>query len=438
LSSLAEVWLWGTRIGIVSLSDHDRTASFEYDPSFLESGIEVSPIEMPLDTRVYRFPGLSHESFSGLPGLLADSLPDRYGNALIDAWLATKGQQPRELNPVERLSYVGQRGMGALEYRPATGPKPGTSHALDVEMLVELAAEVLAKRSDLATKLSAKREAMREILRVGTSAGGARAKALIALDPRTEEVRSGQLPGDSGFQYWILKFDGVDDETRDLGRGRGYGVVELVYSQMAKRAGIEMTECRLLEEGGRRHFMTRRFDRDDKGNKLHMQSLAALAHLDFEQPAANSYEQAFQTIRRLNLPQKAMVEQFRRMVFNVVGRNQDDHVKNIAFLMDRKGRWSLSPAYDVVYAYNPEGRQTWRHQMSVNGKHDGFSAEDFHSVARLAGLKRGQATEIIAEVMEAVAQWPVLAGEAGLSRSRIDRIAAAHRLDLTDDESVVR
>lgn len=430
MSSLAEAWLWGTRIGIVSLADDDPIASFEYDPAFLGSDIEIAPIEMPLDRRVYRFPALSQGSFSGLPGLLADSLPDRYGNALIDAWLATRGRQPGDFDAVERLCYLGQRGMGALEFKPAIGPKPTTSHVLDVEALVELAAEVLAHRSGLLSKLSENREAMREILRVGTSAGGARAKALIALDPQTEEVRSGQLPSDSGFQYWILKFDGVEDETRDLGRSKGYGVVEFVYSQMARRAGIEMTECRLLEEGGRRHFMTRRFDRDDKGNKLHMQSLGALAHLDFEQAGANSYEQAFQTIRRLGLPQEAMVEQFRRMGFNVIARNQDDHVKNIAFLMDRQGRWSLAPAYDVVYAYNPRGRQTWRHQMSINGKSDDFTSEDLRSVGRLAGLKRGQAAEIIDQVKDAVSSWPLLAREAGLEKSRIDRIAAAHRLDL--------
>jgi len=385
---------------------------------------------MPLERRVYRFPGLSHESFSGLPGLLSDALPDLYGNALIDAWLATWGREPGDFDAVERLCYVGQRGMGALEFKPALGPKPTTSHRLDVDALVELAAEVLASRADLSIKLSGKREAMREILRVGTSAGGARAKALIALDPRTEEVRSGQLPSDSGFQYWILKFDGVDDRTRDLGRSKGYGVVEFVYSQMARLAGIEMTECRLLEEGDRRHFMTRRFDRDDEGNKLHMQSLAALAHLDFNQPGANSYEQAFQVIRRLGISQQAMVEQFRRMAFNVVGRNQDDHVKNIAFLMDRAGRWSLSPAFDMVYAFNPEGRQTRRHQMSINGKTDDFTSEDLHSVARLAGLKRGQASEIIEEVTEAVASWPRLAREAELEQVRINRIATTHRLNL--------
>jgi len=430
LSSLAEVWLWGSRIGVVSLGDDDPTASFEYDPAFLERGIEVAPLQMPLDRRIYRFPALSEESFNGLPGLLADSLPDRYGNALINAWLESRGRKPADLDPVERLCYLGKRGMGALEFKPATGPKPTTSHVLDVEALVELAAEILARRSNLSTKLSGKREAMREILRVGTSAGGARAKALIALDPRTEEVRSGQLPGNSGFQYWILKFDDVDDETRDLGKSKGYGVIECVYSQMARRAGIEMTDCRLLEEGGRRHFMTRRFDRDVDGKKLHMQSLAALAHLDFELPGANSYEQAFQTIKWLELPQQAMVEQFRRMVFNIVARNQDDHVKNIAFLMDRTGQWSLSPAYDVIYAYNPTGRWTSQHQMSANGKRDGFTREDLRQVGEMASLKRGQAEQIYAEVVDAVRSWPDLAAAADIEEERIELIRDAHRLDL--------
>jgi len=385
---------------------------------------------MPLDRRIYRFPALSEESFNGLPGLLADSLPDRYGNALINAWLESRGRKPADLDPVERLCYLGQRGMGALEFRPATGPKPTTSHLLDVEALVELAAEILAKRSNLSTSLSGKREAMREILRVGTSAGGARAKALIALNPQTEEVRSGQLPGSSGFQYWILKFDGVDDETRDLGKSKGYGVIEWAYSQMARQAGIEMTECRLLKEGGRRHFMTRRFDRDEEGNKLHMQSSAALAHLDFELPGANSYEQAFQTIRWLELPQQAMVEQFRRMVFNIVARNHDDHVKNIAFLMDRTGQWSLSPAYDVIYAYNPTGRWTSQHQMSANGKRDGFTREDLRQVGAMASLKRGQADQIYGEVVEAVRAWPELAAAADVEEERIELIRNAHRLDL--------
>lgn len=433
MSSLAEVRLWGATVGAVLLEDGAAAAVFEYDPGFASSGIEPAPLTMPLAAgRRYSFPALSEQSFGGLPGLLADSLPDRYGNALIDAWLAVRGEAPGDFDAVRRLGYIGERGMGALEFAPATGPRPTRSHALDVEALVELAAEVLAERRDLAVFLKepAREVALREILRVGTSAGGARAKALIAFDPRTAEVRSGQLDGPAGFEHWILKFDGIEDRTRDLGSSRGYGVVEFAYSRMARRAGIEMVECRLLEEGGRRHFMTRRFDRDANGSKLHMQSLGAIAHLDFNQTGANSYEQAFQTSQRLGLPHAAAEEQFRRMAFNIVARNQDDHVKNIAYLMDRGGNWSLSPAFDVVYAYNPEGRQTARHQMSVNGKRDGFTLEDLRQVARVASLKRGRAEDILAEVVDAVRAWPELAAESGLDEERIARIAAAHRTEL--------
>ncbi len=431
MSSNAEVLLWGSRIGAISLRGEDSAASFEYDPEFAGSGIEVAPLQMPLARgRVYRFPSLSRMSFDGLPGMLADALPDRFGNAVIDAWLATKGMLPKDFDPVRRLCYLGQRGMGALEFKPATGPKPTTSHRLDVESLAELAAEVLSRRADLSTRLSHKREAMREILRVGTSAGGARAKALIALDPETGEVRSGQLPHDSHFEYWILKFDGVDDNSRELGTGLGYGVVEWAYSEMAKLATIDMTECRLLDEGGRRHFMTRRFDRDGSGDKIHMQSLAALAHLDFEHVEENSYEQAFQVIDRLGLPHATKVEQFRRMTFNVVARNQDDHVKNIAFLMDRRGHWSLSPAFDVVYAFNPRGRQTRRHQMSINGQRDRITVDDLRRVGKVASLKRSQADEILLQVTDAVSSWPRLAAEAGLDQARVDRIGRNHRLDL--------
>ena len=433
MSTVAEVLLWGTRIGAVSLPDGEPVAAFEYDPAYVPSGIEPAPIEMPLaESRTYRFPRLSEESFSGLPGMLADSLPDRYGSALIDAWLATQGRTPGSFDAVERLCYIGRRGMGALEFRPAKGPRAATDHPVDVEALVELAAEVVSRRADLAASLRGpgRREALREILRVGTSAGGARPKALIALDPASGEVRSGQLDLPPGFEHWILKFDGVEDSSRELGAGRGYGAIELAYARIARRAGIEMTECRLLEEGGRRHFMTRRFDRGRDGDKLHMQSLAALLHLDYNQPGANSYEQALQAIGRLGLPRAAAEQQFRRMVFYVVARNQDDHVKNIAFLMDRAGRWSLSPAFDVVYAYNPEGSWTARHQMSINGKLDGIAVADLRAVGELASLPRGRAEAILGEVVEAVRAWPELAADAGVEEDRIAEIGAAHRLEL--------
>jgi serine/threonine-protein kinase HipA len=417
----------------VTLDDDAATAAFEYTPEFAQSGIEVSPLRMPLQPlRLYRFPALAEESFHALPGLLADSLPDRYGNALIDAWLATQGREPGDLNPVERLCYIGRRGMGALEFAPAIGPRPVESHVIDVEALVELANEVLAAKSGLVASLRKQRKqaALREILRVGTSAGGARAKALIALNPETLEVRSGQLEAEPGFEHWILKFDGIEDSTRDLRVSRGYGAIELAYSEMARKAGVEMTECRLLEEGGRRHFMTRRFDRTPEGSKLHMQSLAALAHLDFRQPGANAYEQAFQVIRALGLPQEATEQQFRRMVFNVVARNQDDHVKNIAFLMDRHGNWSLSPAFDVVYSYNPAGRWTSQHQMSINGKRDGFTLEDLRRVGEVASLKQGQADQIHDEVLRAVKAWPELAAMAEIEEERVEQIRGVQRLDL--------
>jgi len=433
VSTTAEVRLWGRAIAAVTLDDDAATAAFEYTPEFAKSGIEVSPLRMPLrPLHLYRFPALAEASFRGLPGLLADSLPDRYGNALIDAWLATQGREAGDLNPVERLCYIGRRGMGALEFAPAIGPRPIESHVVDVEALVELASEVLAAKADLAASLKKQRKqaALREILRVGTSAGGARAKALIALDPKTLEVRSGQLEAEPGFEHWILKFDGIEDSTRDLGVSRGYGAIELAYSEMAKKAKIEMTECRLLEEGGRRHFMTKRFDRTSEGSKLHMQSLAALAHLDFRQPGVNAYEQAFQVIRALGLPREATEQQFRRMVFNVVARNQDDHVKNIAFLMDRHGEWSLSPAFDVVYVYNPAGRWTSQHQMSINGKRDGFTREDLRRVGEVASLKRGQADQIHDEVLRAVKTWPELAAKAEIEEERVEQIRSVQRLDL--------
>jgi len=433
MNGLAEVLLWGTRVGIVSQPNAQTAATFEYDADFVGSGIELSPVEMPLAAgRRYRFPALAEESFAGLPGLLADSLPDRYGNALIDAWLATQNRDPGSFDAVERLCYIGQRGMGALEFRPATGPRPTRSHDIDVAALAKLANEVLAQRADLVASLAKPEQerTLKEILRVGTSAGGARAKALVALDPDTDEVRSGQLDVDPGFEHWILKFDGVEDSTRDLGASRGYGAIELVYAQMAAAAGIEMTECRLLEENGRRHFMTRRFDRTADGDKLHMQSLAGLAHLDYRQPGANAYEQAFQVIRRLGLPRDAVEQQFLRMAFNVVARNQDDHVKNIAFLMDRAGRWSLSPAFDVVYAYNPTGRWTSAHQMSINGKRDEIARADLYAVAELVSIKRGKADELIEQAVEATAQWPELAAAAEIPEGRIEAIRLTHRLRL--------
>lgn len=429
----SEVWLWGTRIGAVTLPAGERFASFEYDPGFQRSGIELSPLMMPLGGQVYRFPALASESFHGLPGLLADALPDKYGNALIDAWLATQGRASADFNAVERLSYTGTRGMGALEFRPAQGPASTTAERIAIDELVGLASEVLVHRAELNVTFAGtgKAEALREILRVGTSAGGARAKAIIAWNPDTNEVRSGQVTAPSGFGYWLMKFDGVaNNKDHDLADPQGFGAIEYAYSQMAHGAGIEMAECRLFDEGPRRHFMTRRFDRLADGDKLHMQSLAALAHLDFNQPRASAYEQAFATIRALGLGQDTLDQQFRRAVFNIVARNQDDHVKNIAFLMDRTGQWRLAPAFDISWAYNPAGAWTNQHQMSLGGKRDSFSFDDLEAGGKAAGMAPRKVRATIEEVTGSVSHWRRIADEAGVRPDFIDSIEATLRLDI--------
>jgi serine/threonine-protein kinase HipA len=397
----------------------------------LTSGIELSPITMPLSPRVYQFPSLPLISFYGLPGLLADSLPDKFGNALIDAWLATQGRRPEGFNAIERLCYIGVRGMGALEFAPAKGPPLKGSAKVQVDELVKLASEVLTHRATLQASFAPGRrhDGLRELLRVGTSAGGARAKAIVAWNRDTNEVRSGQVKAPAGFDFWLLKFDGVSaNRDKELEDPKGYTVIEYAYALMAADARIEMAECRLLEETGRRHFMTRRFDRLSDGGKLHMLSLAALAHFDFNSARVYSYEQAFDVIKRLGLSMRAREQQFRRMIFNVVARNQDDHVKNIAFLMDKAGAWSLSPAFDVTYAYNPTGLWTNRHQMTINHKTDDFTREDFKAVAQVAGLKRGRADDILSEVMDTVKEWPRYAKTAGVLGSHHDRIARTLRL----------
>lgn len=431
--TLAEVRLWGRTIGAVSIGDGSPFAAFQYDPAFARSGIEVSPITMPLGESVHVFSELPARTFHGLPGLLADSLPDKFGNALIDTWLATQGRTPESFNAVERLCYTGQRGMGALEFQPALGPKPQAAKHIEIEALVKLASEVLSRRKNLkATFASARRKnALNELLRVGTSAGGARAKAVIAWNRETNEVRSGQIEAGKGFDYWLLKFDGVTgNQDKELEDPKGYGAIEYAYYLMARKAGIDMSECRLLEEGGRRHFMTRRFDRLADGGKLHMQSLCALAHFDFNQAGAYAYEQALLVIRQLNLPMAAVEEQFRRMVFNLMARNQDDHVKNIAFLMDRTGQWSLAPAFDVTYSYNPDGIWTDRHQMTLNGKRDGFTLADFRAGARAAMMKRGRAETIIEEVRAAVEKWREFAAEADVGKEWRKQIQQNLRLNL--------
>lgn len=435
--STAEVQLWGRTIGAVSLNDGDQTAAFEYVSAFVGSGIELSPLRMPAQRRIYTFPELSPKTFHGLPGLLADSLPDRFGNALIDQWLVLQGRKPESFSAVERLCYIGARGMGALEFKPLTGPAIRKANHVDVAALVKLASEILTQRKGIKASFrsNARKEALQDILRVGTSAGGARAKAVIAWNPTTYEVRSDQVQAGDGFGDWLLKFDGVSgNKDKELEDPRGYGAIEYAYALMAQAAGITMSECRLLEENGRRHFMTRRFDRTADGSKLHMQSLGALAHYDYNLPGAYSYEQALQVIRELGLPMAAVEEQFRRMLFNVVARNQDDHVKNIAFLMNMHGHWSLAPAFDVTYSYNPSGAWTAQHQMTLNGKRDGFTLADFRACAKTAMLKRGRDKIILEEVRNAVTRWPKFAKQAKVPETARKQIGRAHRMSFKDDE----
>ncbi len=432
MSTTAKVNLWGSTIGAVSLEDGAATATFEYDPAFVSSGIEVAPLMMPLSKRLYSFPSLRPETFHGLPGLLADSIPDRFGNALIDAWLARSGRTPESFNAVERLCYTGSRGMGALEYAPAIKLDAPASSKVEVDKLVELASEVLTHRNNLQAWFheGGRETALRDILRVGTSAGGARAKAVIAWNPKTNEVRSGQVKAGSGFEYWLMKFDGVTSNgDKELADPQGYGAIEHAYCRMATDAGITMTPCRLFEENGRRHFMTKRFDRLEGGGKLHMQSLCGMAHYDFNQAGAYGYEQALTVIRKLGLPMAAIEEQFRRMVFNIVARNQDDHPKNIAFLMDRAGNWSLSPAFDMTYSYQPDGKWTANHQMTMNGKRSGFTLEDFKACAKNASMKRGSAESIVGEVRKVVARWRDYADESHVNPEQRDKIQAALRLE---------
>lgn len=433
MSVVAEINIWGRNIGAASL-DKAGVCTFDYAPSFLDSNIEVAPIMMPLSPKVYKFPSLSRDTFHGLPGLLADSLPDKFGNAIIDTWLSSQGRTSASFSSIERLCYTGSRGMGALEFSPSTRPPKTQSENIQVSRLVELASDILTSRDQLQTELHHDAEALSEILQVGTSAGGARAKAVIAWNPETHEVRSGQInmeKEDQGFEHWLLKFDGVkSNKDKELDDGKGYTVREYAYAQMAMAAGITMMPCQIFEENNRQHFLTKRFDRLDDGSKLHMQSLCAMAHYDFNMAGYHSYEQCFLVMRQLRLSMEEIEEQFRRMVFNVVARNQDDHVKNIAFLMDKQGQWRLSPAYDITFSYNPTGRWTSSHQMSINGKTDEFSIKDLKKCAQTTLMKRGRAKTILEEVTEAVSQWVTFAKDAGVQKTWAKEAQKALRLDI--------
>lgn len=403
------------------MDGNDRIGRFEYDRSFIHSGIEISPIMMPLSERVYSFPELRQISFHGLPGLLADSLPDKFGNAIINSWLKTNGRTADSFNAVERLCYTGKRGMGALEFVPSLGPDYFNSEKIELDKLVQLASDILSKRENVHVNLD--NAGMEQILKVGTSAGGARAKAIIAWNEKSGDIRSGQIDAGKGYSYWLMKFDRVtgngDKEGEDPPH---YTNIEYAYYLMAKAAGIKMMECRLFKDGEKSHFITRRFDRTDDGEKLHMQSLGAMAHFDYNAPGQNSYEQAARIMNRLHLQKDCFIQLFKRATFNVFGYNLDDHVKNISFLMGKNGKWNLAPAYDLSYAYNPEGEWTSSHQMSINGKRTGIRLDDLTAFGNTIGLKNSEIKEELYCVEKAIQKWPEFAESAQLSPAVTQKI----------------
>lgn len=422
----ADVIYAGQKAGVVFWDAGRRTGVFEFTPEFVQAGVGLAPLMMPLRRRPYQFPN-AHESYGGLPGLLADCLPDTYGNALIDDWLRSQGRSPAGFSPVERLCYIGNRGMGALEFRPAMRGKSSKAERVEVGRLVELASLALAKKEGLSADLE-QQDDLNEILRVGTSAGGARAKAVIAWNKETNEVRSGQADAPEGFEHWLLKFDGVSGAFDGVLDPQGYGRIEYAYYLMALEAGITMESSQLFEEGGRAHFMTRRFDRRKDGSKVHYASLFGLAHMPYAAPGSHghAYEDYFEVIEKMELSAVDKVEAFRRMVFNVLAGNRDDHSKNFGFLMDEAGRWSLAPAFDVTYAHNPgPGKWTAGQQMSVLGKRESISSADMIQLGRhgmVATLPKLKT--VVGEVVGALEQWTNLAQRAGVGVREEKKIGA--------------
>ncbi|MFN3997608.1 type II toxin-antitoxin system HipA family toxin [Algoriphagus sp.] len=424
----AEVWLWGKLAGAVLWDEAEQLAGFEFDPGFLRSGWDIAPITMPLSQgkKLHAFPEIRRgrndgfDTFRGLPGLLADMLPDKYGNQLINAWLVQNGRPTDSLNPVELLCFIGKRGVGALEIKPSLRSESNTATNLEIDSLVGIANKILNSREDFQTDISKEEEAaLADILKIGTSAGGARAKAVIAFNPETGEVKSGQVETPSGFSHWLIKFDGVTDSQ--FGASVGYGRVEMAYYLMALEAGVEMNECRILEENDRAHFMTKRFDRTTEG-KIHMQSLCGLRHFDFNQVGMFSYEQVFETMRMLRLSYPEAEQMFIRMVFNVLSRNCDDHTKNFAFLMDKSGKWTLSPAYDICYAYRPGSLWVSSQSLQVNGKREGITDADFLEVARKMNIKKPE--EKFEQVKSAIRRWREFAEEVEVDAKLRDSIQA--------------
>lgn len=429
-------------VGAVSFDTEKGLGSFEYDPSFVKKGVELSPIKMPLSNRIYRFPELDFNTFKGLPGLIADSLPDDFGNAVLNAWVASQGRSPSDITPLQRLQYTGKRGMGALEYAPATKLRSlNASQQVEIQSLVSIAQEILDSRGNFEVELKQNgqddREAMMSLLSVGMSAGGARPKAVLAFNEDFTQVRSGQTNVPSGFTHCLMKFDGVSEHNKNqetFGDPLGYGAMEFVYHLMANKCGVDMMPCRLLHEGNRRHFITQRFDRI-KNSKVHVQTLNGLAHIDYKKPGSFSYAELFGIARQLKLSAVDAEQLFKRMTFNIIARNHDDHSKNFAFMLKqdrlKKDKWTLAPAYDLAYSYKPGSKWVNSHWMSLNGKRDNFTRSDFYSLEKLSPIfNKRKIDDIIDTTIEHVSTWRQLAEEWDVPKTLINEIQENFRLDI--------
>ena len=424
-------------VGAVSFDTEKGLGSFEYDPGFIKKSVELSPIKMPLSNRIYSFPELDFNTFKGLPGLIADSLPDDFGNAVLNAWVAGQGRSPGDITPLQRLQYTGKRGMGALEYAPATQLRSlNASQQVEIQSLVSIAQEILDSRGNFEVELKQNgqddREAMISLLSVGMSAGGARPKAVLAFNEDFTQVRSGQANVPNGFTHYLMKFDGVSEHNKNqetFGDPLGYGAMEFVYHLMANKCGLDMMACRLLNEGNRRHFITQRFDRI-KNSKVHVQTLNGLAHVDYKKPGSFSYAELFGIARQLRLSAVEAEQLFKRMTFNIIARNHDDHSKNFAFIL-KKDKWSLAPAYDLAYSYKPGSKWVNSHWMSLNGKRDNFTRSDFYSLEKLSPVfNKKKIDDIIDATIEHVSTWRQLAEEWDVPKTLIDEIQENLRLDI--------
>jgi len=438
MHNLAEVRLWGMQVGALVYEPASAISSFEFSPEWLANDVEIAPLHMPLSQQVYQFPGLNPETYKGLPAIFSDTLPDDFGNAVINAWLARNGRSADSFTSLERLLYTGNRGMGALEFEPAISRVNNQHEQIELASLIEMAQQILDQRAQLSESVlheQKNNDAMSALFQVGTSAGGARAKALVAVNADRTQLRSGQVDAPPGFEYYLLKFDGVEEHKHDsevFGDPKGFGRMEYAYYLMALDVGIDISPSELLIDGERAHFMTKRFDRasgSDGNKKLHYVSLCAMDHADYKKPGSYSYEQLLSVARQLKLPRKNAIEIYRRMVFNVIARNHDDHSKNTGFLLDSENsRWRLAPAFDLAYSYKKDSPWVNSHQMTINGKRDGFKREDLLSVGSLIGNFKKESQHIINEVRSVVEKWEDYANKASVFEGLSKVIKDNHRL----------